>query len=520
MSTDRIYNPGSRHSPPRAVLLTLMVLISVITGAVLRLIYFDQIEFGMDGVTAILTTRFWLTHGVPLYGQMSGASVMMPPGFIFLLYPLVKITSAPLTICFYITAFNIAALPLIYRLGVEIGRPRAGLWACAFMAVHPWLIIYSRMIWPQCMLPFFIILLMLVLAHSTRCPGSRIIFWSGPLVSLIWQIHYSAYCILVFFLIWFVVSAYKRRIRWLWAFAGFLAGFILFFPHLYFLIHSNFQSIRQAFEGGLSEPVPLVRNAVNLIIIFGETSFAGGFGFFFQGTQFVTKSLAGTPLGTTHLWLAPLGLAGTLVFLLLVIAGLFVRMKKNSFFIPWVRLLAILPILLYLLKGVRVPPWYFLVSLPSVLMLAGLGMDSVAGIMKKKLKGAASVYIPILLGLFICISGGITWITFLSYIKANGGTGGMYGLTYRVQLEAAERLVEEGIRLDRIDADLTRAKGFGIFYLYDSLDQRREPGRDYSQKKARVINTYLYPDEHCGEGEEPAGFIGTNPLKTCLSPLL
>ena len=38
----------------------------------------------------------------------------------------------------------------------------------------------------------------------------------------------------------------------------------------------------------------------------------------------------------------------------------------------------------------------------------------------------------------------------------------MYGLTYRVQIEAAERLVEEGIRLDRIDADLTRAKGFGI----------------------------------------------------------
>ena len=146
---------------------------------------------------------------------------------------------------------------------------------------------------------------MLVLAQSTRCPDSRIIFWSGPLVSLIWQIHYSVYCILVFFLIWFVVSAYKRRIRWLWAMGGFVAGFILFFPHLYFLIHSNFQSIRQAFAGGVGDPIPFFPNIINLLKIFGETSFAGGFGFFFQGSQFNTISLAETPVGTTHSWLSP-----------------------------------------------------------------------------------------------------------------------------------------------------------------------------------------------------------------------
>ena len=512
-------SPDKLQIRPEPILLTLLALISVITGAILRLIYFDQIEFGMDGVTAILTTRFWLTHGVPLYGQMSGANVMMPPGFIFILYPLVRITSAPLIICLYITGLNIVAIPLIYRLGVEIGRPRAGLWASAFMAVHPWLIIYSRMIWPQCTLLFFIILLMLVLAHSTRCPDSRIIFWSGPLVSLIWQIHYSAYCILFFFLIWFVVSAYKRRIRWLWAMGGFVAGFILFFPHLYFLIHSNFQSIRQAFAGGVGDPIPFFPNIINLLKIFGETSFAGGFGFFFQGSQFNTISLAETPVGTTHSWLSPLGIAGTVLFLLLFLAGLFTRKDKGTSFVPWVRLLAILPIFLYLLKGVKVPPWYFLVSLPAVLVVAGLGLDSATVRIRKRLKGRIAICLPILLGLFICVSGGITWITFLSHIKASGGTGGMYGLTYRVQIEAAERLVEEGIRLDRIDADLTRAKGFGIFYLYDYLDQMRPPGSGYSENKARVINTYLHPDEGCESSERFAELPPPAPLRICISSL-
>jgi len=116
-------------------------------------------------------------------------------------------------------------------------------------------------------------------------------------------------------------------------------------------------------------------------------------------------------------------------------------------------------------------------------------------------------------------TGRITWITFLSYIKDSGGTGGMYGLTYRVQIEAAERLVEEGIRLDRIDADLTLAKGFGIFYLYDYLDQNLPSGRDYSEKKARVINTYLHPDEGCEFSERSAELPPPGPLRICISSL-
>ncbi|MEA1928761.1 MAG: hypothetical protein U9N73_11195, partial [Candidatus Auribacterota bacterium] len=314
-------------------------------------------------------------------------------------------------------------------------------------------------------------------------------------------------------------SAYKRRIRWLWAIGGFLAGFILFFPHLYFLIHSNFQSIRQAFAGGVGDPIPFIPNIINLLKIFGETSFAGGFGFFFQGSQFNIISLAETPVGTAHPWLSPLGIAGTGVFLLFFLSGLFARKDKETSFVPWVRLLAILPILLYLLKGVKVPPWYFLVSLPAVLVVAGLGLDSATVIMRKRLKGRLTICLPILLGLFICVSGGITWITFLSYIKDSGGTGGMYGLTYRVQRDAAKRLVEEGIRLDRIDADLTRAKGFGIFYLYDYLDQKRPAGREYSEKKARIINTYLHPDEECCPPELTCELPQPAPLKICISPV-
>jgi hypothetical protein len=61
-------SPEKLQIRPDLIFLTLLAFISVITGVIPRLIYFDQIEFGIDGVTAILTTRFWLTHGVLLDG--------------------------------------------------------------------------------------------------------------------------------------------------------------------------------------------------------------------------------------------------------------------------------------------------------------------------------------------------------------------------------------------------------------------------------------------------------------------
>ena len=97
----------------------------------------------------------------------------------------------------------------------------------------------------------------------------------------------------------------------------------------------------------------------------------------------------------------------------------------------------------------------------------------------------------------------------------------MYGLTYRIQRRAAARLVEERIRLDRIDIRLTRARGFGILYLYDYLNERHEPGTGYSENQARLINTYLFPDKTCRRDSAERSFTlpPPDPLRICISPV-
>jgi hypothetical protein len=506
---------------PGRRLLTLLVIGLVVIGAGLRLAYFDLIKLGIDGVTAILTTQFWLTHGVPFYGQMSGAGIMMPPGFIFLLYPFLLVTASPLWVCCYIACFNIAGLGLIYRLGLEIGSARAGFWACGLMATHPWLILYSRQIWPQCMLPFFVIAFLIVIVRCTRIDRSRKIFWAGPLLSLIWQIHYSASGLLVFFIIWFSTLALQKRLRWSSALAGFFWGLALFLPHLYFLIQSDFYSLRQACAGRLGESASLGQNLFLLLKTFAETSFAGGFGFVFQSSQFQTMPLSRTALGAQKPWLEPLAAGSTLLVMLFFLLGICsregmdrgtARLTRRPAF--WLAFLALLPVFLYLARGSKVPPWYFIVALPAGVMLSGLGLARMADLGRKKIGGGL---IPTLLGGGVLLAGGIIWLTFLAYINLSGGTGGLYGLTYRVQNAAAGRLIEEGILLERIEVRPDPAQGFGIFYLYHLRQSR--PARQFipSDKKARLIDSLLFPGETCHPGEEKITSAELGPLTICLS---
>lgn len=507
--------------------ITRSVVCLIIIGAFLRLIHFDLMEFSIDGVTAILTTQFWLSRGIPQYGLMSGAGVMMPPGLIYLLYPLLLVTDSPLWICFYIACLNIAALWLIYRLGTEIDSPRAGFWACGIMATHPWLIIYSRKIWPQCFLPFFVILFLIVICHCTRHPKSRRIFWAGPLVSLIWQIHYSGYTILAFFVIWFSVSAGQRRIRWPSALGGFLLGLLLFFPHLVFLIHARFSPLRKALESGMGVEIPILRNIPLLLKMFGETSFAGGFGFFFRGSQYRTISLARTPLGAESPWLIPLVLISTGLLLIFFLLGIFLRRpgyEESEGFRPithnpvnWLVFLAVLPLFLYPWRGVMVPPWYFIISLPATVTVAGLGIAKVARFRRGKggIKYKVAAFAP---GALMLISGGVIWLSFLGYLNRTGGTPGLYGLTYRVQKVAAEKLLKERVALDRIDVSLTRSQSFGIYYMYHFLEKQSPRMIIYSERSARLIDSLRSPGAFCAFGEKMISSPDLGPLTICLSP--
>lgn len=490
------------------------VLLLIGAGVLLRVLYFDAMEFKADEAEAILLAKYWLGRGIPRFGLMSGAGILNPPGFIFVLLPVLLFTSSPLAVGLYVAAFGLAAIFLIYRLGVEIGSPGAGLWAGAFLAAHPWLILYSRKIWAQSLLPFFVLLLLLAVVRCGRKSRSRAVFWTGPLLALTWQIHYSAYSVALVFSAWFLVEAARKNINRRWAMAGFLAGILLLAPYLSHSLQTGFLDIRRSVReigGGPGCPI------LDIVKVWAGTSFAGNFGYPFS---FRPVSLALTPLGVSQPWLQPVAVAGTALVLALAAAGALIRPGKEgeTAFRPslefWLALFAVSPILLYLARGRAVPPHYFIVGLPALLLLAGLGVEKCrrgwgAGGRASRLCGR----LPDLAGIAVVLGGGVLWISFISYINRAGGTAGDYGIAYRCQAAVAEKLASEKIHPRAIDARLTRDNSIGVFYL---LSLKSRP--PFAPQTVRIIDSLLFPGRVCGPGEIRREVSGSGPLEICFAP--
>ncbi len=492
-----------------------LFLLLIAVGILVRMICFELMEFKADEVEAILLTKYWLKHGVPQFGLISGIGIRNPPGFVFLLIPIIFFTSSPLSVGLCVVAFNIAALFLIYRLGVALDSPWAGLWACAFMAVHPWLVLYSRKIWAQSLLPFFIVLLLLVLARCSRISRSRTVFWVAPLASVIGQIHYSGYCVAVFLLVWLAVQALGRRVNWTAAWAGLLVGLILFLPYIFYITRTNFADLNYAVRLIFGERGEVSRNGLWLVALWGKTAFAGGLAY-----PFISEALplSRSPLGAAMPWLNIMAVTSTALVLLLAGAGVLLPEKKKEVgstlarFGRWLFIFTAVPVVMYLARGRKIPPHYYIISIPPVLMLAGLGLEKLkrelaeSGLFRGRLSS-----LPSITGFLVIVYGAVIWLSFILYLNRTGGTGGDYGLTYRVQEAAAEILVEEKIDPARVDACLTRDNSIGVSYLISILPGGEGP---YSNRRARLVDTFLFEGQGCTAGEVSAG---KGPLEICIS---
>jgi hypothetical protein len=493
----------------------LSIILVIVIGAVLRLCLFDLMEFKADEVNAILLTEHWLNSGIPQFGLMSGVGIMNPPGFVIILLPVISFSLSPLVVGFYIAGFNIVSIWLIYRLGVILGSPRGGFWAGAYLAVHPWLILYSRKIWAQSLLPFFILLILITLARCSRSKYSRCIFWVVPLIALTWQIHYSVYGALIFIVIWFAAEVVRRRVNWRWFLPGLAFGLIIFAPYLYYSMKTGFKDFLFSYQqmGRGTDPLGIIYSQVK---VWAETSFSGGFGY-----PFALKpiSLALTPLGLEKPWLQPLAGIGTFLVIFFAVLGLSLRRRESRTifrFEVWLALFSILPLLLYMIRGRGVSPHYFIAGIPAVLMLAGLGTEKFRSLLKKnrgKIRILASL--SYLGGMIVILSGILIWLSFILYINRTGGTGGDYGIAYRFQANVAEALVADRVSPEAIDARLTRDDSIGIFYL---LKYKFNTCPPYASRRERIVDILCYPDWRCLPGEILVPLSGRGPLKRYLVP--
>jgi hypothetical protein len=137
----------------------------------------------------------------------------------------------------FIGLLNVFAVGLAYYLGRHFGGPLAGLLAALLFAVNPWSVIFSRKLWAQNMLPFFVLLTInagLIGFIKGRRWGQLALL---PLLAITGQIHYGAFVILPasIYMIWHG----RKRLAWQPILAGLLLALLLTTPYIIGVIRAG-----------------------------------------------------------------------------------------------------------------------------------------------------------------------------------------------------------------------------------------------------------------------------------------
>lgn len=148
---------SSPHSTRFVLRPSLVAWIIVAVALVVRFRYLLYIEHNVDHAYTVWQAMRTLDAGVfPLAGQGTSVLFANPPLTGYLYIPVVALTRSPLGVYLFLIALNTFGVWFSYRAVRALLGDWAGVFAAALMAVNPWMIEYSRTIWVQGLLPFFV----------------------------------------------------------------------------------------------------------------------------------------------------------------------------------------------------------------------------------------------------------------------------------------------------------------------------------------------------------------------------
>jgi uncharacterized membrane protein len=225
-------------------------------GVFLRAFRLDIFEFKGDELEEIArglaapAQHWWIEHG-------STASVQIPfgPAFPYIMGLATSVSPDPYIITGFILAANIVVLMLAVLFFAEFSKDRKQFFLCVLLfSLSPYLIIFSRKIWQPNVILFFVIPLVLMVVRVHRDP--RLLVPIGLLSSIVVQLHHSGNFylpVLIFYTVFSFMNVRQApgkvapgpeggRALLLWAAGGLIMFILPLIPFLNFLFHHSGQA--------------------------------------------------------------------------------------------------------------------------------------------------------------------------------------------------------------------------------------------------------------------------------------
>lgn len=459
---------GPSKIPARVEWIAILLILILALG--LRITHLDSMEFKGDEAFNLMKARELarLEH-FPLTSATSSTDIPEPPTFMYLLSLPILITDDAVFVTGAIAVLNTLAILLCYILVRRFISPRAALIAAALYAVNPWQVLFSRKIWTQNLLPFFVLLFLLLLYESVFREKPRLLIFALGALAITVQLHISAAFIIPFtiaFLIW-----QRRAVRTRDLVLGICFGTLTLLPYgLYLTTHTD-QVLTVLNELG-RKPFVLRSSGILLPLQLVTTEGFGDVSVFFSSYD---KFIAGVFRLTPFDWLARLLLLGGCIIALLSRAAA-------------ARALAIYTLfgLAYIfLSNTQIFPHYYNALLPIFFILLSLPISICLYAENRALAGVSLALFGALFLIQLNFAFG-----FLSFISREDCIWGEYGPPYRVQVEsvssALSAMERDGtqVELEEIHERVNNCVNWDILateYLFEKL--RDEPHRSNEEGK-------------------------------------
>ncbi len=342
----------------------------------LRFSFSETIEFGYDQPRLASTVVDFLKNGNFLdsqnfslqspWGNLSWGPILVWFYSIFL-----SISKDPIVVSKMVIVFNLLSIIGVYYIGKRYFSSRVGLIASLILSVHPWWVIFSRMIYQPSTIPTFITISILLLFLTIEKPKS----WWPSLLILSWGVLVQSYLITLSFIltsIGILIFVFYKKGFWLKSLLlGVVLNLIIFLPSFYFYF-KNPDLFSKFFETG-------GKYTTNIFIVLKNyLEFISGLGLNWQlgyGYQEFSEKINFFPL---------ISQVCLIVFAVMIIYGFLKSLKSKNIYFVSVALFLLAPIWMIPFIGVEnVVPRYFLYTLPGLVILISLSLIEVSKFIKK-----------------------------------------------------------------------------------------------------------------------------------------
>lgn len=390
-------------------------------AAWLRLRHLGLAEYDDDQAIALRIGHDILHGNVRTVGLASSSGASNPPLYVYIVAFVILIHDGLLFATATTAVLAVVAIALTFvfvrrRFGATVALTTTALFATA-----PWAVLYGRHFWQQDYLPVVTVSLLWSLYVVLERSRTRVALLVPVLFVVSIQLNLSAVALIVPIAALFAYRA--RELDWRAVVAGCVAGVALLAPWLAHNARHGFRDFSLIADNGRGHggaagtgTLEAIRQVVNLVSAQGWTFVTGA-----QHQQGAAWAL-GRAAGIIVIVLLAVGIVTTLARVVRDGRRPGVDTARRALLVAW---LAGICLAYVTSSRSGVGPHYLIISYPVSFLLAALGLDDAASLVRRR---SAAVSLPLaaaIAGAFVAFT-----LSFQGFVLRNGGTSGNYDVVY------------------------------------------------------------------------------------------